>query len=306
MPPTESEQKILAGMKGVTLPGKKRLVAKTLADDDADWIKMLLLGPTGSGKTFSLVGVLESLNREGKPNKLFVASTDLGGNGLRSVKQELRLRGRTDLLANLAWYEFQNYEEFAAFTTNPAIVEVTPVNGTAMGLWQFDPDVLAWDGMSSFQESHVWSYVMGLTSIAKAPTEAREAGVQADQVDWGQIRRVTILQLDDFLLIHNPNGKKIHKLCTCILDDGKEDKLSGETKRGPLIQGAARSYMVIAFDAILTCAIVSKPGVKVPEYMYKCDPGGTTVAKKRGLPIEPNVKADMGAVWTTITSPAKP
>ncbi len=298
----DKEEAIIAKTMAVTLPkGKKKIKSASLADDDADWFKILLQGQTGSGKTFAIVGLLQTLNRDGKPTKVYVASTDIGGNGLRSVKAELRNLGLEHLLDNVQWVEFSTYEEFSAFTTSPE--NTVEINGGSF--WAWDPDVIVWDGASNFQESLAWRYVMDLDPIAKESSESRDAGIQAGIVEYGQLRRITILQIDRFMMIHNPNGKKIHKLTTVLLDDGKESKLTKETKQGPLIIGGARDYMGPAFDIIITTLASQPPGSKIPTYLYRCEIGGKSVAKVRGqaLPAEYMSKADMKGLWTYLTVP---
>ena len=299
----EREQAIVAKAVGMPLRAKKKLVASSLASPESDWVKVLLQGHTGTGKTRSLADILRTLNREGKPTKVFAASTDIGGNGLRSVKEDLLASGEASLLQNLAWFEFSTYEDFAAFTTNPNVIEFQ-----GKPLWDWDPDVLALDGLSNFQESHVWRYVLGIESISDKPTEAREEGIQAGLVEWGQIRRSTVLQVDQFVTLHNPNGKKVHKVVTVLMDDGKEDKITRETKRGPLIMGGARSYIGPCFDYILTTVASKKPGTKLVGYSYRCDIGNdSTVAKARGvrLPEEALARADMKTIWESLTQPTK-
>ncbi len=282
--------------------GKKKLQSVSLNDDN-DALKILMLGHTGSGKTFTMAEILQTLNYELQPTKIFVASTDIGGNGLRSVKERLKQLGRLDLLPNLAWFHFRDYEDFATFTTDANNIEV---NGASF--WDFNPDLIAWDGAANFQESHIWRYIMDLDPLAKDSTEVRDAGVQAGQAEWGQIRKCTTLQIDRFVSMQNPNGKQVHKLVTCLLDDGKESKLTKETKQGPLIMGAARDYMGPAFDLILTAQAVMPPGAKVPSFKYLCEFGaGKPLAKLRGVTLPKDMldKADMKSLWEHLTASSK-
>lgn len=295
----EKEEAIVAKTMAVVLPkGKKKLQAATLGDGQDD-VKVLMLGQTGSGKTKCLSDILQTTNPDGTPTRIFVASTDIGGQGLRSVKDDLLTKGRQDLLANLKWFHFRDYESFAAFTSDPGCVEID-----GKPFWDFDPNVLAWDGLANFQESHVWRYIMDLEPLAKDSTEVRDAGVQAGQAEWGQIRRVSILQTDLFVSLQHPTkGKPLHKLVTCLLDQGKESKLTKETTVGPLIMGAARDYIGPAFDVILTAQAQQAPGTKLANYRYSCQVGGKFMAKIRGqqLPEEALKAADMKSLWEHLT-----
>ncbi len=291
----EKEEAIVAKAMALPLPkGKKKLQATTLGEGCED-IKVLLLGHTGAGKTKCISDVLQTDNPDGTPTRVFVASTDIGGQGLRSVKDDLVARGLPERMKNLKWLHFRDYETFAAFTTDPSCVEID-----GKPFWDFDANVLAWDGLANFQESMVWRYIMDLEPLAKESTESRDAGVQAGQAEWGQIRRISIQQLDLFVSLQHPiKGKPLNKLVTCLLDQGKESKLSKETTIGPLIMGAARDYIGPAFDVILTAQAKQAPGSKETKYYYSCDIGGKFVAKIRGqkLPEELLAKADMKGIW---------
>lgn len=281
------EATVVKAAVAMPLRGKKELVASL--GEDADWTKLLVQGLTGSGKTFLIVGALL------RGLRVFVASTDIGGNGLKSVRDEMQRLGKLDLYnSNLAVFEFKSYEDFAAFTTNPDVVKVA-----GKKLWDWDPDLFVWDGLSNFQESHIWRYVMSLDPLSNDATESREEGVQAGLVEWGQIRKCTTLQIDQFLQCHSPKGKLIHKLVTVLLDDGKEDKFTHQVAKGPLILGAARSYIGPAFDYILTTVTAVKPGSDAPAFKWKCDIGSNTVAKRRGqgVPKEILERADTEALW---------
>ncbi len=289
------EQAVVAKALAMPLPrGKKKIQASVMGSGD-DWFKLLVQGHTGTGKTLFLSGIAQCVGPDGHPLRIFVASTDIGGNGLRSVKEQLASVGREDLIANVHYVEFSDYETFAAFTTNP--------DDVVDGFWAWDPDVICLDGLANLQESHIWRYILSLDPLAKDAAETRTEGVQAGMAEWGQIRRCTILQIDQFLMLHNPNGKKVHKLVTVLLDDGKESKLTHEIKKGPLILGAARDYIGPAFDAIITAIASSKPGSKDVQYSYRCDITGNSVAKIRGLKLPEAIlaKADSKALWETLT-----
>jgi len=297
-----NETEIKQAALKVAPKGKKSLKATTLVD--TGWYKLLLQGPTGSGKTRTVAEALQTVNVAGQPTKVFVASTDIGGNGLSSVRDRLQAVGREDLLANVCYVDFDDYETFAAFTSGTLVPEVD-----GKPLWEWDPDLLVHDGFANFQESHIWRYVMDIAPIAKDSTEARDEGVQASLVEWGQIRRCSLLCIDQFNRLKNPlTGKTPSKITTVLLDDGKEDKFTHETKRGPLVIGAARSYMPAAFDYIVTLKAITRPGSKTPEYSYTCDVGGRAVAKQRGgefrkLPEAAMKGADFKTLWQFLTQP---
>jgi hypothetical protein len=296
----DKEEQVVA--KAISMPlakGRPKLKVTSLDEDQDDWWKILIQGHTGSGKTMTAAGIAQCLNHDGNPNKIFVGSVDIGGQGLRSVKEHLVEIGRRDLLKNFRYAEFREYRDFAAFTSDPESI--------VQDFWAWDPDVLFLDGLANFQESHIWRYIMSLDALADRPAETREEGVQAGQAEWGQIRRCTILQNDLFLTLHNPNGKRIHKVATCLLDDGKESKLTHEVKKGPLIMGAARDYIGPAYDAIITTQAMVKPGSKEPLFRYQCDVTSNTIAKKRGsrIPEEVLASGDGKMLWEHLMKEAK-
>lgn len=299
--PTEAEIKATALKLPIRI--KKTLAAKSLAEES--FKKFLLQGHTGTGKTRTIAEVLQTLNSRGKPTKVFVASTDLGGSGLGSVKDRLLAVGRADLLPNVVEVDFDDFETFDGFVRGALV----PTVGNQT-LWQWGPDVLVHDGFSNFQESHVWRYVLAIESISSKADEARTEEVQAGQVEWGQIRRCSLLAIDLFNRLKNPlTGDTPSKIVTVLLDDGKEDKFTHETKKGPLVIGATRSYMAAAFDYILTTKAITKPGSKVPEYSYTCDVGGGSLSKQRGgefnkIPEAALKGADFKTIWETLVTPS--
>lgn len=269
--------------------------ASVMKPDEPVWRKVLGIGRSGMGKTKAIVGILECGQR------VFVADTDFGGNGLSTVQGELLTTGKSHLMQNLAWFEFDNYKDFTYFTSHPESIDIG-----GKSLWEWDPDVLVHEGLANFQEKHVTEYALDLAPMRSSGkdnvAEAREAGLWAEQVDWGVIRRATLFAVEDFLRVHNPSGKKLHKYVTCLQDAGKEDKF-GEVKRGPLLMGAAREYMAPAFDLILTLEAVSKPGVKGElDYYYRCDVSDRgIVTKKRALPVAAREPANFADLWRRIT-----
>src|SRR5512139_1676099 len=75
-------------------PSSKGVRVRTLGEDPRAF-KAMLYGRGGTGKTYAMVPLLlDGL-------KIFVLTTDIGGDGLATVEAELRYMGRTDLLRNV-------------------------------------------------------------------------------------------------------------------------------------------------------------------------------------------------------------
>lgn len=270
--------------------------ASVMSADEPIYRKVLAIGRSGFGKTMAIAGIVESGHR------VMVFDTDIGGNGLSTVQETLKSNGHSDLLKNIAWFEFGEYKDLTYVLDHPSSLEVD-----GKSLWDWDPDVLVWEGLSNFQECSVTQYALDLAPMRGAGnsnvTEARQEGLWAEQVDWGVIRRATLFAVDKFLRLHNPNGKKVHKYVTVLQDAGKEDKF-GDVKKGPLIMGAAREYLAPAFDLILTLQVTPNPANKKQlNYSYKCDVSDQGyMSKKRALPIDPVEPANMKVLWSKITA----
>src|SRR5476651_2759315 len=103
-----SEADIKAAALKTPSRSKLKLEARTLADPLGTFKKVLLQGNTGTGKTRTLAEVLQTVNRDGRPTRVFVASTDIGGSGLSTVEDRLRAVGRPELLSNIVNVDFDD------------------------------------------------------------------------------------------------------------------------------------------------------------------------------------------------------
>jgi hypothetical protein len=259
------------------------------------YIKILTYGHSSSGKTLAIEGFL--LQGE----VVLVVSTDVGGEGLTSVRTSLKAKKREDLLNNLYYVELPNYTDVETFLKTPEVIwpEVYDAGIT----------MAAWDGFSGFQQIQLSDYVSEMKPVrgagGKEISDAREAGLFLEQVDWGTVRN-----LARFLAMHNrKDGTLWHKYVTC-LESGKllQDTLSGETQRAPLIQGSAAALVGPALDVILRMSAKRKRGANVEdeggpvEYKYLTTGHDKMLAKSRGLILDPEEPADMSKLWAKIKS----
>src|SRR6185436_20400687 len=231
----------------LTLPRMNR--PKKLSDEEATVFKGLLFGPPETGKTRSFLGLLL------QGFKIFVISTDMGGEGMSTVKIALRKLGRLDLLENLTIVVLNDFDTVKAFLDNPESV-YPPI-------YDEDFDILGWDGFSTFQginiSEKVGDDIKPQVKGDKELSDGREAGVVFEIMDWGAVKNMTLRALDNFLKIHNKKtGKIFHKIVTCL--EGKNAVRSGDGFNGttayidngkPLIQGAAINFMTPAFDLVI-------------------------------------------------------
>lgn len=273
------------------LPGKKKLQARSLAKPEDDYLKIMGFGEPGTGKTEAIWGFLDA------GLKVFVASTDFGGNGLRTIKEKARKLGREELLKSLSYFDFADYNQFAAFVEDPGIIEVD-----GQSLYDWAPDLISWDGGSNWQVNMLDEKVLDLAPGTKNSSEARLEGLRAEQQDWDSIKRGTFRTVNDFLQLHNKKtGQRWHKYVTFYEMDttGKEEGKPG--KRMAYVAGGAKNFLAGGFDLVIRMVKVSKLDGK-EEFKYICSTTTKDAAKNRGLNVATEEPADMKALWQKITN----
>lgn len=262
----------------------------TLADPYGGYLKILLWGGTGTGKSLTIAALLEL------GLTVLVVSCDIGGEGLTSVRQDLRKKGKAELLENCFFFECQTYDEVEDFCANPV--------GFWPDIYTKDIDVLVMDGMSSFQICHVQDKVLGMDAVGKTEnqSDARNAGLGTTTTDWGSVRIATIKNLNKFMIMHNAvTGKKWHKLMTCLETDKAKDN-AGEIKIGPMLQGASAKLLEPCFDLIIRTVKkrVTEGEKKVTRYDYQLDGSSDRIiTKSRGFEFQAVEPGDMKKLWTS-------
>lgn len=291
-------------------PSKK--FAQCLFDDTHIQINILIFGPTGCGKTYSLVDLLLM------GYKIFVAGTDMGGNGLLTVRLKLKELGKPELLKNIMSYEFSSYDEMKDFLDNPKSLSLDPRYGYS-DIYAFNPDFLVWEGFAVFQQFHIYEKInenvvdaASHKSGSDTPsiTEAREAGLQFEQQDWGQLRNATIKALAKFFAIHNPKtGKVWHKIVTSHEKEQSVTKQDGKQKtsmivemKQPLLQGAAQSLVAGGFDLIIRASKETSV-LNKDTYYYNFRDNSSKWSKDRGFGLD-KMEANMGKLWNIICEKA--
>ena len=263
---------------------------RTLADKDADYLKILAFGATGTGKSKSIADLLEL------GHTVLAISTDIGGEGFTSVRQWLRKKGKEELLKNCFYFELPTYQDVEDFCTNP--------KGFWPDIYTHDIDTLCFDGYSSFQVCHVQDMAMEMDG-GKNSVDARVAGLRAETTDWGVIRNASIKNLNKFLLLRNEaTGKTWHKVITCLEQEKEITKGSDAKIISPMLQGAAAKLLEPCFDLIMRTSKAVKNGEggkKEVQYFYEVD--GTSskiVTKSRGFDLDPKMPGDMTKLWTSL------
>jgi len=220
---------------------------------------------------------------------------------MAAVEGPLRREGKLDALDNGVDIEIRDYATTMKFLEKPE--SIWPE------IYDFDPDIIFWDGFGAFQQIELMEYV-GDMSGGKKSTEQRESGLQLEQRDWGLVKQATIRMLDRFCSLHNPKtGKVWHKILTAheaikSVSNGDASVLT-ETKE-PLLSGAGGVLSKGAFDLIL------KTSVRKAKSGEEGDSGGRVfeyvtaghqnlAAKNRGFDLPPVVPGDGGALSSSLS-----
>jgi hypothetical protein len=275
---------------GMAAKSKPKPMVNRGGDKAGRWAKILSYGHSGTGKTFAIIGFLKAGLR------VVVISTDLGGNGLASVFNQLEKEGLSHLADNIVHIDFPDYDGLIDFLKDPI--------GIYPEFYDFKPDFLVWDGFSGFQQQHVSDKIMEITPQVNKVSEGREEGLWKDQQDWGMVRNATLKALANYLALHNwKHSTAINKYMTCLENKPMADKITNEIQRGPYIQGSAAALMAPAFDIIIETRVKSDSSEKVRAYEYYCVGHEKLLAKSRGFDLDPIEPADMHRLWTTKIAP---
>jgi AAA domain len=242
-----------------------------------DKVKVMLFGGLGTGKTKFLEGPIESGER------LLVMSTDFGNNGLLTVKNSLRRKGKANLLeTNLLNIDLGEYKDVIGFLDNP--LEYIP------DLHLFDPTGLAWDGFSTFNSDYLDEY-------SEKENEFRSLG--DDKFGhWYDVKRATLRVLRKFFQFVHPDGRNLYKIMTTIEAKPDVNEYTQVTERAPLIQGGAKEFTGGGFDLVMQCFKEDKDG---KERFYYRTAGAKFAIKNRDFDLKPIEDADPARIWGVLT-----
>jgi hypothetical protein len=263
----------------------------SLADEEERYLKGMLFGPWGGGKTFTINHLLEL------GFKVLVLTTDIGGDGLNTVILDQKQKGNAHLLKNIRKVEVDDYDACVSFIKKP--------EAYMTDLYDWDPDWVFWDGFSGFQQVSISEHV-GDQGSEKAEEKGQNTDLQFEMSQWGQVRNATIRAVSNFLDIHNKKtGRKWHKILTCQENirtkPGKEGEGPVDTV-SPLLQGAGGILMGAGFDFIWR--VLSKTqgvGSKaVSKHVFETKPSHERWSKSRGFEFPEVMDADFGAAVTTM------
>lgn len=267
-------------------------------DDPAGFfLKDMFYGVIGSGKTYAFVAMLEAGER------LFVVSSDPGGDGLLTVQNELIRRGRRDLLKNYLKVNIATYKQGLALWTDP-------YRWYSKELAKLDPTVVIWEGFSYFQTVAIDEEVMPDNLRA-----SKEEGMDPFEF-WDRVRRATTRVHDKFLKCHgraeDGSQKLWHHVLTCHQGDPREEKSTGLLKTKAAIQGQAAKMISAAYDLVIQMYVKQGLGLEEGEspYRYRCVGASEEFeVKSRGFDLgfdgAGEMPADFAKVWAAQKSVLK-
>lgn len=252
-------------------------------------INVLIFGNWGSGKTYTIRGLLEL------GLKVLYVNTDFGAGGLRAITIPLRQEGKEHLLENLRHIPtFDLLDDFSAFMAKPE--QIFPE------IYEWDPDVIFWDGLHGFQQILIAQEITGLDT--KDGTRDIRDDYSVDGKEWQLVRNATINGVHSFLKLNNRRtGKVWHHIVTCQEDirNAKNEIGSavnhvGVEQKVPLIQGSAQQIIAGAFDLIIR---TKKDREGTHKYVISGQ-GNSLRTKKRGFNLPDELPADFSSLWKTL------
>lgn len=294
-PATATIEKEFAVKTGKVLPTPRRDRVKNGEDASSYALNIMFYGPYGTGKTYSAEGLI----RHGK--KVLFVITDLGDNGVVSVKLALKKKGLAHLAKNYKIISLNNFDEMSAFIQEPA--EFFP------DIYSWDPDFVMWDSLSYFQQTDLMKKAgedikenneinIDKGSKEKEVSTLREEGIKFELADYAVVRNLTVRTVKAFCRVHNKvTGKLWHKLVTCqesVRSKGADQGGGFVDSVQPLMTGAGGVLTCGAFDLIIR---TMQEGDAF-KYSISRDKNATT--KNRGFSLEPKMDADFYKVWSII------
>lgn len=289
-------EKEFVGKAGRVLPSPRRNRVKSGDDNAAYALNFLLYGPYGSGKTLSALGPLKA------GMKVLFVVTDLGDNGVSSIKLALKNEGLTHLASNYKVVSLNDYDEVVAFLTEPA--EFFP------DIYEWNPDFIFWDGFSYFQQTDLMQKAgedikesndinLDKGSREKEVSTLRAEGTKFELADYAVVRNLTVRVIKAFCRLHNKKtGKLWHKIITCqeaLKSKGADAGGGFIDSASPLLTGAGGVLMCGAFDLIIRTKDAGKDG-----YTYTISKDASAVTKNRGFNLPKTMPGDFSAVWNQV------
>lgn len=283
-------QQIFSKLTGI---GKKKYTVTSGQEmlDNASSFNLLLFGEYGSGKTFTVIGLLLL------GMKVLVLNTDFGKNGINTVKSYFKDHPEhAHLLKNLRIVDL-DLQGFMGFCRTPdTIVE---------DVYTWDPDVLFWDGATAFQQADLEAEICGNDFLRES----------SDWADWRKTRNGTIFPLMKLMEQHNlTTGKRWSKVVTTLEKESMDkrrsaspdekrkglDLIPGSEKRGPMLHTEARDIAGAGFDIIFQSL---KQTIGDKEKFLFQSRGKELMVRDRGFNFPARMDADFAAIFRQYIAP---
>lgn len=300
-PEAKTRQEIvstLGGIGGGFDPSKYRVqTGREVAEADKPF-NMMLFGDKGSGKTYTIVSLL----RLGF--KVMVLITDYGKVGMETVYSYFAAHPEESYLLDNLRQVVLDYEGLNEFSKRPA--SLVP------DIYEWDPDVIFWDGCSAYQE----------IEAEKEATGTESDFTKKDWDAWRMTRAATVYPLDRILALRNPITNKPWMKFVTMLEDkkgeyeeirvaGKEPirKLKPGTEiTGPLLHTSARKIAAAGFSLVVRLSRffgLSLDGVTPAAEKYRWETAVEGIeTKQRGFGIPPVVEGvDFQELWEKYIGP---
>lgn len=267
-----------------------------LSDDKLDYFKLMVFGQPGAGKTHLIGQFVRDLGM-----RVILVTTDIGDSGHLTIRSMLTKAGKQELMDNVYVLPLAGWYEVQQFLRDPWKFDPELAN--------FNPDIIAWDGFSGFQQIDLTEYVGDLTTD-KDRGDYRESGLMLEQRDWNVIKTGTVRTIDKFMSIKRLDEKPVHKIVTCHeavsykpLDASKPNSPQQVVDSyRPLLQGQGGVLSLGASDLILRAAIKSRRtgNTATTEYVLITSGHENVVAKSRGVELEPEIPNSAVYLWERI------
>lgn len=296
--PASDVQSITALISGST-PGAKVTIHRGKEFSEPRFCNIGVFGDQGTGKTEMIVSLLlEGL-------KVYGINSDFGGCGFDTVHNRFDAMTpdkhalRDDNFVSIR----MNYKGVVQFMRDPASLDP--------GIYDFDPDIIFWDGFTAFQQADLEGYIADEMDPVRSHKnkdnveQHREEGLFLEQADWGMIKNGTLKPLNGFFNLHNVKTGKPWSKAITFLEDKKDDWVDGKRvdnsgKSGPMIHGASRK-LVGAACSIMLQTKKTEFGNDV-QYKY-ISRGPDLMIKDRSYGLPAEMQADAGLLWREYIAP---
>lgn len=242
--------------------------------------KFLLWGGYSSGKTRALADLLL------RGYRVFLMASDPG---YITVQNRLKDLGREDLYDNLNIYQAFTHQDVTDFINNPSCTDI----------FEFKPDILAWDGYHMWQGGALMKYAAELdyarptrTGAPAEKSEAEEAGLVMSDQSWGVVNRESFNLTYRFLALQGE--KPWHKVILCgeadVKTKGQSGRMEATGQKTHAVVSSMRATFRENFDVVIN-TLTAPNGT----YKYK-------VEKQREHGLQPLIEADFGKVWDAVAA----